>query len=116
MISPDEQGSGEPRPAGPVTAGDPPPPAVAKASSGVGPPTVPPAGEGSEDSRDGGGAADSEGAGADESERVKASPVARRIAKEKGIDLSTIEGSGPGGRIVKKDVKNATPAAAEEPG
>jgi hypothetical protein len=32
-------------PAGPVTAGDPPPPAVAKASSGVGPPTVPPAGE-----------------------------------------------------------------------
>ena len=33
-------------PAGPVTAGDPPPPAVAKASSGVGPPTVPPAGEG----------------------------------------------------------------------
>src|SRR6185503_17033633 len=35
----------EPRPAGPVTAGDPPPPAVAKASSGVGPPTVPPTGE-----------------------------------------------------------------------
>jgi molecular chaperone GrpE len=40
----DEQGSGEPRPAGPVGAGDPPPPAVAKASSGVGPPTPPPAG------------------------------------------------------------------------
>src|SRR3954452_14429708 len=38
--------------AGPVTAGDPPPPAVAKASSGVGPPTVPPAGEGSGDSGD----------------------------------------------------------------
>jgi pyruvate dehydrogenase E2 component (dihydrolipoamide acetyltransferase) len=50
----------------------------------------------------------------DESDRVKASPVARRIAKEKGIDLSTIEGSGPGGRIVKKDVKNAEPAAAAE--
>jgi pyruvate dehydrogenase E2 component (dihydrolipoamide acetyltransferase) len=43
----------------------------------------------------------------DSSERVKASPVARRIAKEKGIDLATIEGSGPGGRIVKKDVKKA---------
>jgi molecular chaperone GrpE len=44
MIGPDEQGSGEPRPAGPVGAGDPPPPPVAKASSGVGPPTPPPAG------------------------------------------------------------------------
>jgi pyruvate dehydrogenase E2 component (dihydrolipoamide acetyltransferase) len=33
--------------------------------------------------------------------------VARRIAKEKGLDLASIEGSGPGGRIVKKDVKKA---------
>jgi molecular chaperone GrpE len=41
----EEKGSGEPRPAGPVGAGNPPPPAVAKASSGVGPPTPPPAGE-----------------------------------------------------------------------
>jgi molecular chaperone GrpE len=41
----DETRSEEPRPAGPVGAGDPPPPAVAKASSGVGPPTPPPAGE-----------------------------------------------------------------------
>jgi len=40
-----EQGSDEPRPAGPVAAGDPPPPAVAKASSGEVPPTAPPAGE-----------------------------------------------------------------------
>src|SRR5262245_93162 len=40
-------------------------------------------------------------------ERVKASPVARRLAKEHGIDLATLTGSGPGGRIVKKDVKNA---------
>jgi molecular chaperone GrpE len=39
-----EQGSDEPRPAGPVGAGDPPHPPVAKASSGVGPPTPPPAG------------------------------------------------------------------------
>jgi pyruvate dehydrogenase E2 component (dihydrolipoamide acetyltransferase) len=110
----------DPSAAGPVTAGDPPPPAVAKASSGVGPPTVPPAGEGSEDSRDDSGAADSEGAvvradgeGSDAGERVKASPVARRIAKEKGVDLSTIEGSGPGGRIVKKDVKNASPSVGD---
>jgi pyruvate dehydrogenase E2 component (dihydrolipoamide acetyltransferase) len=100
--------------AGPVTAGDPPPPAVAEASSGVGPPTVPPAGEGSEDSRDEDGAGDS-AARSNDGERVKASPVARRIAKEKGVDLSTIEGSGPGGRIVKSDVKKAATAAAAGP-
>jgi molecular chaperone GrpE len=41
----EEQGSEEPRPAGPVGVGDPPRPPVAKASSGVGPPTPPPAGE-----------------------------------------------------------------------
>lgn len=49
--------------------------------------------------------------------RVKASPLARRIAAERGIDLATIKGSGPDGRIVEKDleqtpVKAATPAAA----
>jgi pyruvate dehydrogenase E2 component (dihydrolipoamide acetyltransferase) len=38
------------------------------------------------------------------SERLRASPVARRIAQEKEIDLSTLSGSGPGGRIVKADV------------
>jgi pyruvate dehydrogenase E2 component (dihydrolipoamide acetyltransferase) len=85
--------------AGPVTAGDPPSPPVAKASSGMGPPTVPPADEPSGSS--------------DGSDRIKASPVARRIAKEKGIDLATIEGSGPGGRIVKKDVKKATSSTGE---
>jgi molecular chaperone GrpE len=41
-----DEGSGEPRPAGPVSAGDPPPPPVAKASSGEVPPTEPPAGGG----------------------------------------------------------------------
>ncbi len=38
--------------------------------------------------------------------RVKASPLARRIAADKGIDLSRVTGSGPGGRIVKSDVEN----------
>ncbi len=46
-------------------------------------------------------------------ERVKASPVARRLASERGIDLATLTGSGPGGRIVKKDVEVA--AATTEP-
>lgn len=44
--------------------------------------------------------------------RVKASPLARRIAKEKGIDLRDVKGSADGGRIVKKDVESYTPAAA----
>ncbi len=45
--------------------------------------------------------------------RVFASPLARRIAKDKGLDLSAIEGSGPHGRIVKADVENAQPGAAK---
>ena len=44
--------------------------------------------------------------------RVKASPLAKRIAKEKGIDLSQVAGSADGGRIIKKDIENFKPAAA----
>ncbi|MCC5957115.1 MAG: 2-oxo acid dehydrogenase subunit E2, partial [Natronohydrobacter sp.] len=44
--------------------------------------------------------------------RIFASPLARRIAAEKGLDLSQISGSGPHGRIVKADVSDAKPAAA----
>jgi pyruvate dehydrogenase E2 component (dihydrolipoamide acetyltransferase) len=53
-------------------------------------------------------------------ERVKASPLARRIARQRGLDLQGISGSGPGGRIVKADVlgSDATKhgAGAAEPG
>jgi pyruvate dehydrogenase E2 component (dihydrolipoamide acetyltransferase) len=59
---------------------------------------------------------DSDSADPDAEERVKASPVARRIAKEKGVDLSTIQGSGPGGRIVKSDVKKAAASSAGDAG
>ncbi|MRX50752.1 pyruvate dehydrogenase complex dihydrolipoamide acetyltransferase [Paracoccus sp. S-4012] len=45
-------------------------------------------------------------------ERVFASPLARRIASDKGLDLSAITGSGPNGRIVKADVEAAKPGAA----
>jgi pyruvate dehydrogenase E2 component (dihydrolipoamide acetyltransferase) len=44
--------------------------------------------------------------------RVKASPLARRIAQENGVDLSGVQGSGPGGRIVKADVEKAQVAPA----
>ncbi len=46
-------------------------------------------------------------------DRVFASPLARRIAAEKGIDLSGITGTGPRGRIVKADVEGAKPGAAK---
>ncbi|HEX2560666.1 biotin/lipoyl-containing protein, partial [Phenylobacterium sp.] len=50
--------------------------------------------------------------------RVFASPVARRIAQQKGIDLSAVQGSGPHGRIVRADVEKAQPGAkpAQTPG
>lgn len=57
------------------------------------------------------------------SDKVKASPVARRLAQEYGIDLSQVEGSGPGGRIIKENVEafqssrggEAAPAEAPAP-
>jgi pyruvate dehydrogenase E2 component (dihydrolipoamide acetyltransferase) len=75
-------------PAGPVTAGDPPSLPVAKASPG----------------------------GNEDAERVKASPLARRLAEDRGLDLKALHGSGPGGRIIKHDVEEAEgPAAAPAP-
>ncbi len=45
--------------------------------------------------------------------RIKASPVARRLAETHGIDLETLQGSGPGGRIVKRDVQRVVEAGQE---
>ena len=45
-------------------------------------------------------------------DRVKASPLAKRIAKDKGIDLAQVAGSADGGRIIKKDIENYKPAEA----
>ena len=44
--------------------------------------------------------------------RVKASPLARRLAREAGIDLASVKGTGPGGRIIKRDVEAAVAAPA----
>lgn len=43
--------------------------------------------------------------------RVKASPLAKKIAEEKGIDIGAVAGSGDGGRIVRRDIENYSPAA-----
>ena len=50
-----------------------------------------------------------------EAARLKASPLARRLAKEHGVDLSAIAGSGPDGRIVRDDVLQAASTAPETP-
>jgi pyruvate dehydrogenase E2 component (dihydrolipoamide acetyltransferase) len=44
-------------------------------------------------------------------ERVSASPLAKKLAKEKGVDISTVKGSGPHGRVVSKDLSFGQPAA-----
>jgi pyruvate dehydrogenase E2 component (dihydrolipoamide acetyltransferase) len=104
--------------AGPVGAASPTVLAAGGGSAPRGTPATPPPADATSDlsaeppeQSDSEGADDSESK--DGSDRIKASPVARRIAKEKGVDLSTIQGSGPGGRIVKKDVKQADPAAGD---
>ena len=47
--------------------------------------------------------------------RIKASPLARKLARDRGLDLAAIQGTGPGGRIVKRDVLEAKAPAAAAP-
>ena len=51
-------------------------------------------------------------ASTDSGDRVKASPLARRLAQASGLDLASVQGSGPNGRIVKADLEGAKPSAA----
>ena len=83
-------------------------PAVASAGSGGGETES----GGSEAEAGAGTATKAPPAGGNGDGRVKASPVARRMARELGVELAALEGSGPGGRIVKADVQ----AAAENGG
>ncbi|MBT6166347.1 MAG: pyruvate dehydrogenase complex dihydrolipoamide acetyltransferase [Verrucomicrobia bacterium] len=48
-------------------------------------------------------------------ERIKASPLAKKIAESEGVDLTAVSGTGPGGRIVKADVVAAPPASSPAP-
>ena len=45
--------------------------------------------------------------------RVKSSPLARRLASERGVDLGAMQGSGPGGRIIKRDIETAAAGAGQ---
>ncbi len=54
------------------------------------------------------------GSSSDDDSRIKASPLARKMAEEKGFKLSSIKGSGPEGRIVKKDVEEHKPSAQSQ--
>lgn len=56
------------------------------------------------------------GAQDDAGERIKASPVARRMAREMGVEIGQLTGSGPGGRVVKADVESAEGGSATEDG
>lgn len=51
----------------------------------------------------------------EDGERIKASPLARKIAADLNVDLGNVTGSGPAGRIVKKDVESASSSPAKKP-
>jgi pyruvate dehydrogenase E2 component (dihydrolipoamide acetyltransferase) len=86
-----------PEPAPPAKGGGetPPAPATPAAAPSPSPQPSPPRGEGGE--------------------RIKASPLARRLAEAQGIDLATLKGSGPGGRIVRADLGAAAGGTAAQP-
>ncbi|MFW6234279.1 MAG: pyruvate dehydrogenase complex dihydrolipoamide acetyltransferase [Spirochaetota bacterium] len=65
---------------------------------------------------DGATSSSSQGSAKGESGIVKASPLARKIADEKGIDISQVSGTGPGGRVVKADVESFKGTAASVSG
>ena len=91
----------EPAPAEPAQVPDSPPPAPASAA--VEPAPAAPAAE------------TPAGPGAGEGARIAASPLARRMAKQAGLDLAALAGSGPHGRIVKRDIEKALAAGAPTP-
>jgi pyruvate dehydrogenase E2 component (dihydrolipoamide acetyltransferase) len=109
-LVPEDAGAGGPEaPSEPAPASDEPrppegePPAPVTEAESAGTPASAPAAEGGPPET--GGTAEPEAPLGDG--RVKASPLARRMAREGNLDLGVIRGSGPGGRIVKRDVEAA---------
>ena len=80
----------------------------------AGPEPAPEAAEPEADSAEGGEPRPSPPAQGNGGERVKASPVARRVARDLGVELSALTGTGPGGRIVKADVQTAARSGGGE--
>jgi pyruvate dehydrogenase E2 component (dihydrolipoamide acetyltransferase) len=70
-------------------------------------------GDGAPDSR--AGAKPEKGDNGRSGGRIKASPLARRLAEESGVELASVEGSGPGGRITKRDIEAAAKGATGAP-
>jgi pyruvate dehydrogenase E2 component (dihydrolipoamide acetyltransferase) len=79
----------------PAASAPPPPPPAASRSQ------TPATAQGAEDAGNGG--------------RTRSSPLARRIASERGLDISGVQGSGPGGRIIKRDIEAAGAAPTSDP-
>ena len=94
---PSENGEGSPET---VSTGSDSAPAQPASAPEAPTPSAPPAAAPAVDGADGGG-------------RVKASPIAKRIASDKGVDLHALAGSGPGGRIIKVDVERAATAPGD---
>ena len=89
-----------PAPASPAAATTTPTPAPAPTATVAGAPVATPVTTASATTADG---------------RVKASPLAKKIAQEKGVDLRSLQGSGDGGRIVKADIDNYKPGTSAAP-
>lgn len=86
----------------PAAAAAPAPEAQAQTPAAVAPPPPPPAAAAPAPA-----APPAPAAAPTDGRRPRSSPLARRLASERGIELSRLQGSGPGGRIVKKDIENA---------
>lgn len=68
-----------------------------------------------DDKKSGASESETTSASADDDGRIKASPLARKMAKEQGVELKEVDGSGPNGRIIKRDIENFQPAEAPAP-
>ena len=104
--------SAKPQPAPVAAQAAAPAPAQASAStsaSAAAPPPRPPAPSGN------GGAQQPPAQAAGNGGVVRSSPLARRLAREQGLDLGQMHGSGPGGRIVKRDIEAAVAAGPAQP-
>ena len=99
-------------PAGAAAAAPPPPQAAAAATAPAAMPSPGPAPSAAPPRP---GAPAPQAAVAPSGQRIFASPLAKRIAAEKGINLANLKGTGPNGRIVKADVEGAKPGAAPAP-